>query len=96
MSFQPLRYTDIPHKWRDCLRLHGFSAREFASRFQINLPHFYNVLNGKSSPTLEYAEKIERLIDSMIQDRADKIASFRNSENENGDSTNETGGNSQQ
>ena len=94
-QFVPFEYTSIPENWRDRLRVHGFSAREFASRFGINLPHFYNVLNGKSSPTLDYAERIEALMAQMIHEREEKIESFRSSENQTGDS-NAVGRDSQQ
>jgi transcriptional regulator with XRE-family HTH domain len=90
-QFEPFNYSQIPNGWRERLRIHGFSAREFASKFKINLPHFYNVLNGKSSPTFEYAQRIEELMLEMIQDRDHRISAFRSSETKLGVS-NETCG----
>jgi transcriptional regulator with XRE-family HTH domain len=72
------------------MKVNGISAREVAMRLKVNLSHFYNVLNGKASPTLEYAQKIETMICSIIVER--RVGSRTNN---NGDS-NETGRDSQQ
>ena len=85
-------YTNLPSQWRTLMKVNNISAREVALRLQINLSHFYNVLNGKSSPTLLYAQKIETMICSIIEQRA---VGSRTNQNPNGDS-NETGGDSQQ
>jgi transcriptional regulator with XRE-family HTH domain len=83
---EPLDYTHAPAMWRRMLKIHCISAREVALQLGINLSHFYNVLNGKSSPTLEYAQKIETKICEMIN--LQRVA-------KTGDS-NETGRDSQQ
>jgi transcriptional regulator with XRE-family HTH domain len=84
-------YTNLPNVWRTMMKVNGISAREVALRLKVNLSHFYNVLNGKSSPTLEYAQKIETMICSIIVER--RVGSRTNFTN--GDS-NEIGRDSQQ
>jgi transcriptional regulator with XRE-family HTH domain len=86
------QYTNLPNVWRAMMKVNGISAREVAMRLKVNLSHFYNVLNGKASPTLEYAQKIETMICSIIVER--KVGSRTNIAN--GDSTDETSGNTQQ
>ena len=85
-------YTNLPSQWRTLMKVNNISAREVAIRLQINLSHFYNVLNGKSSPTLLYAQKIETMICSIIDQRA---VGSRTNQIHRGDS-NETGGDTQQ
>ena len=85
-------YTNLPSQWRMLMKVNNISAREVAIRLQINLSHFYNVLNGKSSPTLLYAQKIETMICSIIEQRA---VGSRTNPIHRGDS-NETGGDTQQ
>ena len=63
------KYTDLPMVWRTMMKVNGISARETAMSLGINLAHFYNVLNGKSSPTLVYAQKVETAICKLIEER---------------------------
>ena len=89
---KPIDYANVPNEWRALMKVNNISAREVAIRLQINLSHFYNVLNGKASPTFLYAQKIENMIRLIIEQRA---VGSRTNQTPNGDS-NETGGNSQQ
>ena len=62
-------YSGIPAEWRSFLKQNHLSARMVAIRGNLNLPHFYNVLNGKASPTFDYADKVEKIIFEMVDNR---------------------------
>ena len=66
MSFT---FDEYPGIWKMSLTKYGVSVREVAKRANVNLPHLYNVLNGKASPTLAYSSKIESTIAQVISER---------------------------
>ena len=66
MSFT---FDEYPGIWKMALTKYGISVREVAKRTEVNLPHLYNVLNAKASPTLAYSSKIESVIAQVISER---------------------------
>ena len=60
---------NLPKRWSAIMQKYGISARSVAAQASVNLPHFYNVLNQKSSPALEYVAKIELVISDMVIER---------------------------
>lgn len=64
-----MEFDQYPGIWKMALTKYGISAREIAKRADINLPHLYNVLNNKASPTLSYSAKIESVIAQVISER---------------------------
>ena len=64
-----MEFNKYPGIWKMALAKYGISAREVSKRAEINLPHLYNVLNGKASPTLDYSAKIESVIAQVISER---------------------------
>ena len=65
--------SNLPKQWSLLMRKYGISARSVAKAAKLNLPHFYNVLNMKSSPTLEYAAKVEEALTEIVEAR-EKLA----------------------
>tara|TARA_Y100001972_G_C7585309_1_gene293460 strand:- start:638 stop:943 length:306 start_codon:yes stop_codon:yes gene_type:complete len=63
--------VNLPQTWKLVMHKYGISARSVASSAKVNLPHLYNVLNGKSSPTLDYVAKIDRVIAEMVKAKED-------------------------
>ena len=91
---------NLPKRWTVLMQKYGISARSVAKKASVNLPHFYNVLNQKSSPTLEYVAKIETVIENMVDERDSVVVpityEFAASRNTNAGEQNETGGDTQQ
>ena len=65
----PSEIVSLPNKWALLMKKYGIPARSVASEAGVNLPHFYNVLRGRSSPTLEYVAKIENTLAGIINER---------------------------
>ena len=65
----PSEIVSLPNKWSLLMKKYGIPARAVASKAGVNLPHLYNVLRGRSSPTLEYVAKIEDTLSSIINER---------------------------
>ena len=88
---------NLPKRWSVLMQKYGISARSVAKRASVNLPHFYNVLNQKSSPTLDYVAKIESVIGEMVVERNSVVIpdTYEFAARRTGES-NETGGDTQQ
>tara|TARA_R110002012_G_scaffold50590_1_gene130804 strand:- start:66 stop:290 length:225 start_codon:yes stop_codon:yes gene_type:complete len=61
--------VSLPNKWSLTMKKYGISARMVAKTAGVNLPHFYNVLRGRSSPTLEYVQKVDVVLTQIIDER---------------------------
>ncbi len=90
-----MEIVNLPQTWKLAMKKYGISARSVAFCAGVNLPHLYNVLNGKSSPTLEYVAKIDRVIHGMVASKERIEVCTRTNFAGQGDS-NETGGDTQQ
>ena len=90
-----IEIVNLPQTWKLVMKKYGISARSVAFCAGVNLPHLYNVLNGKSSPTLEYVAKIDRVIHGMVASKESIEVCTRTNytTKENG---NEAGGDTQQ
>ncbi len=65
--------VNLPDLWTISMKKYGISARSIASKAGVNLPHFYHVLHKKSSPTLEYVAKIDRVINEVVFERENLV-----------------------
>jgi len=63
---KPLDAASIPNRWGLMMKKYGITARSVSIKAGVNLPHFYNVLKGRASPTLEYVSKIEKILANEI------------------------------
>ena len=61
--------NNLPDIWRSTMLKYGISARKIAIDAEVNLPHLYNVLNEKASPTLSYDAKIGKTISAIVSER---------------------------
>ena len=57
---------NLPTRWAALMQKYGISKRSVAKKAGVNIPHFYDVLNKKGSPTLDYAFKIEEVLNDII------------------------------
>ena len=61
--------NNLTEVWRSTMVKYGISARKLAIDAGVNLPHLYNVLNGKASPTLSYAAKVGDTLATIVSTR---------------------------
>jgi len=64
----------LPKYWQMIMKTYGISAREVSIKANVNLPHFYHVLKGESSPTLDYVAKIDEVVVAIVNERQKIIA----------------------
>lgn len=63
----------LPKYWQMIMKSYGISAREVSIKAEVNLPHFYHVLKGDSSPTLDYVAKIDTVVNDIVNERQEIV-----------------------